>query len=60
VPDQPADPINYDMKITPEPKNREEEAGPAKKHGDKIDIGESPRDEDAEGRDKRAAHKDAA
>lgn len=37
MPDQPADPIHYDMKIPPKPKNHEEEERhSAKKHGDKI------------------------
>lgn len=37
MPDQPPDPIHYDMKIPPEPKDHdEEERHSAKKHGDKI------------------------
>ena len=46
MPDQPADPIHYDMKIPPEPKHPNEENEPAKKHGDKIDT--ESRDKDAE------------
>ncbi len=42
MPDQPADPIHYDMKIPPEPKNQDEESDSAKKHGDKIDTGSAP------------------
>lgn len=39
MPEQPADPIHYDMKIPPEPKDREEEERhSAKKHGDKINT----------------------
>jgi hypothetical protein len=37
MPDQPADPIHYDMRIPPEPKHKDEQSEPAKKHGDKID-----------------------
>ena len=39
MPDQPEDPIHYEMKIPPEPKKRDEEPDPANKHGDKIDTG---------------------
>lgn len=39
MPDQPADPIHYDMKIPPEPKHHEQERDAEKKHGDKINIG---------------------
>ena len=39
MPDQPADPIHYDMKIPPEPKQSDEESESAKKHGDKINTG---------------------
>ncbi len=46
MPDQPADPIHYDMKIPPEPKHQDEENQPAKKHGDRIDT--ESRDKDAE------------
>jgi hypothetical protein len=48
MPDQPADPIHYDMKIPPEPKHGDEENQPAKKHGDKIDTGSGSSDKDAE------------
>ncbi len=48
MPDQPADPIHYDMKIPPEPKHGDEEDQPAKKHGDKIDTGSGSSDKDAE------------
>ncbi len=42
MPEQPPDPIHYDMKIPPEPKDSdEEERHSAKKHGDKISS-ESP------------------
>jgi hypothetical protein len=44
MPDQPADPIHYDMKIPPDPKHRDEESEPAKKQGDKIDTGSSDKD----------------
>ena len=42
MPEQPADPIHYDMKIPPEPKQRDEKPEETKKHGDKIDVGNSP------------------
>ncbi len=49
MPDQPADPIHYDMKIPPEPKHQgEEEQEPAKKLGDKIDAGSKTTDEKTE------------
>jgi hypothetical protein len=38
MPDQPADPIHYDMKIPPEPDRPDEEREPAKRHGDKLDT----------------------
>lgn len=38
MPDQPADPIHYDMRVPPEPKNRGKERDAARKHGDKINI----------------------
>jgi hypothetical protein len=41
MPEQPADPIHYDMKIPPEPKQLPEKPEEAKKHGDKIDTGNS-------------------
>jgi len=44
MPDQPADPIHYDMKIPPEPKQRDEQSEEAKKHGDKIDVDKGPAD----------------
>lgn len=47
MPDQPSDPIHYDMKIPPEPKDHEEEERhSAKKHGDKINSGPRPADTD--------------
>ena len=40
MPDQPDDPIHYDMKVPPEPGNQDAgEHEPAKKHGDKLDTG---------------------
>lgn len=43
MPDQPADPIHYDMKIPAEPRNQDaEEHESAKKHGDKLDTGTGP------------------
>ena len=38
MPDQPADPIHYDMKIPPEPKQSEEESDSATKQRDKINT----------------------
>jgi hypothetical protein len=53
MPDQPADPIHYDMKIPPEPKHRDEERESAKKHGDKINTDTGPADKNAERDDKK-------
>ena len=53
MPEQPADPIHYDMKIPPEPKNREEERDSAKKHGDKIDTGNATNQANKEREDKK-------
>lgn len=38
MPDQPADPIHYDMRIPPEPKHKDENRDVAKKHSDKINT----------------------
>ncbi len=48
MPDQPADPIHYDMKIPPEPKHPDENNEPAKKHGDKIDTGPANRSDNSD------------
>ena len=48
MPEQPPDPIHYDMKIPPEPKDRdEEERHNSKKHGDKINSYPPPADTNA-------------
>jgi hypothetical protein len=52
MPEQPADPIHYDTKIPPEPKDREEQHGEEKKHGDKIDTGDKTKVRNEEGEDK--------
>lgn len=45
MPDQPPDPIHYDMKIPPEPKDQQaEEQESAKKHGDKLNTGTTTSD----------------
>jgi hypothetical protein len=44
MPEQPADPIHYDMKIPPERKDRDQESESTKKHGDKINTGNSAAD----------------
>jgi hypothetical protein len=46
MPEQPPDPIHYDMKIPPEPKHPDEERNSAKKHGDKIATGETAEESD--------------
>lgn len=38
MPDQPADPIHYDMRVPPEPEHRDEEREPARKQEDKTDT----------------------
>jgi len=48
MPDQPADPIHYDMKIPPEPKQKTEQSDSAKKQGDKINTESEPGDKNAE------------
>jgi hypothetical protein len=53
MPDQPADPIHYDMKIPPEPEQRSEEQDSAKKHGDKINTGNATSQPDGEREDKK-------
>ena len=53
MPEQPADPIHYDMKIPPEPKNREEESESTKKQGDKINTGTESNDTDPRNEDKK-------
>ena len=53
MPDQPADPLHYDMKIPPEPKDRHEESEGAKKPADKIDTGSSDKNADREHRESR-------
>ena len=55
MPEQPADPIHYDMKIPPEPKNREEESDSTKKHGDKINTGTESNDTDPQPEEKKGA-----
>jgi len=52
MPDQPADPIHYDMRVPPEPKHREEQRGEEKKHGDKIDTEAKTKVRNEEGEDK--------
>ena len=54
MPDQPADPIHYDMKIPPEPKNRDQESDSPKKHGDKINTESGTEDKNAERDDKKS------
>jgi hypothetical protein len=56
MPDQPADPVHYDMKVPPEPKNNEEERESAKKHGDKINSEAGSDDKNAEGEHEKGSH----
>ena len=53
MPDQPADPIHYDMKIPPEPKQDEQERDTEKKHGDKINIGSGTKGTDPQQEDRK-------
>ena len=53
MPEQPPDPIHYDMKIPPEPKHADEERDSTKKHGDKINTGESADQTDKQPDDKK-------
>jgi hypothetical protein len=54
MPDQPADPIHYDMKIPPEPTQPDdEEHSSTKKHGDKINTGTGPSEKDAPREEKK-------
>ena len=51
MPDQPPDPIHYDMKIPPEPKHSDDQDDEAKKHGDKINTEAEPKDPNPSGND---------
>jgi hypothetical protein len=59
MPDQPADPVHYDMKIPPEPKP-DESREPEKKHGDKINIDRESGQPDAQQEDKLEDRKHSA
>ena len=52
MPEQPADPIHYDMRVPPEPKHPEEQHKEIKKDGDKINTGDKSNERNEEGEDK--------